>query len=480
MISIQSIQYLNLYGVNWKIVMVTITPDALKDRTGPRYLAIADLIEGEIESGVLAPGSRLPTQRALAYHLGVTVGTVSRAYRTLARRRLVGGEVGRGTYVREKRPATAPMRLSEGGNLLDLTKNAPAAGPQGAALSEALQTILESERQEILLDYAPASGRGSHRRAGADWMRRVGLDVTADEVIVTAGAQQALAAALATLAGGRPVLVEALTYPGLLDIGRAMDVALHPVPMDADGLVPDAFERAAEKTGARLAVLVPTLQNPTNTVLSEARRLEIVEISRRHDLTLVEDDVYGYVIEERPNPIAQLAPERTLYISSASKCMAPGLRLAWAVAPPASRDAFLDMLYATSVCRPPLIGEVGRHWIEDGQAARMVAWYRRETAARQALAAAHLDGYPLSAHPASFHVFLELPGAWSSEAYAAAARERGVAVVPATAFAVRPEDAPSAVRISLSYAPDRGSLEAALHSLADLARSPPSPSRGII
>lgn len=457
---------------------MTIDAAQLAANAAPRYLAIAEAIAADIAQGRLAPASRLPPQRELAYHLGVTVGTVTRAYRVLAGRGLVDGHVGRGTYVTD--PGTASGAEPGPEAFIDLTKNAPPVLPSAEAIRAGLGRIAEAERTTALLDYAPTAGAEPHRAALAAWMGRVGLAAAPERVIVFGGAQQALAAALTALSGGRPVLVERLTYPGLISISTALKVPLAGVALDREGLSAEALDRAAAETGARLAVVVPTLQNPMNTVMGLERRRAIAAVARARGLTLVEDDVYGYVPETRPPPIASLAPELTVYLASASKCFAPGLRLGWALAPEGSREPLLRALYAMSVCRPPLTAELGRRWIEDGTGARLARAQAAEAAARQALAAELLAGHRLHGHPASFHVFLELPAAWSAEAFAAAARARGVGVVPAEAFNAGPEPAPRAVRISLSQAPGRASLTRALAALAALAADAPRPPHGII
>src|SRR3546814_2600007 len=141
-------------------------------------------------------------------------------------------------------------------------------------------------------------------------------------------------ATLAVLAEpGEPVLAEALTYPGVLDAARLLRRPLKPVAMDEEGVIPGALDEAAAATGARTVVLVPTIQNPTATVMGAERRRAITEVARRRNLMIVEDDVYGFLLESRPPPIATFAPERTVYLTSASKCLAPGLRAGWIAAP---------------------------------------------------------------------------------------------------------------------------------------------------
>src|SRR3546814_18320928 len=104
--------------------------------------------------------------------------------------------------------------------------------------------------------------------------------------------------------------------------------------MDEEGVIPGGWDEAAAATGASTVVLVPTIQNPTATVMGAERRRAIAEVARRRNLMIVEDDVYGFLLESRPPPIATFAPERTVYLPIASTCLPPGLRAGWIVAPP--------------------------------------------------------------------------------------------------------------------------------------------------
>src|SRR5438067_3858682 len=154
--------------------MTIWTPD-LRRRSGPRYAAIAEALAEDAAGGRLRPGTRLPTHRELAEALGVTVGTVTRAYTEAARRGLVSGEVGRGTFVgASARPgldALAPA-ASSGRPLVALSANLPPAaadGGEAATLSRTLAALARGRDLERLLAYPPEGGAPSHRAAGAEW-----------------------------------------------------------------------------------------------------------------------------------------------------------------------------------------------------------------------------------------------------------------------------------------------------------------------
>ena len=139
------------------------------------------------------------------------------------------------------------------------------------------------------------------------------------------GSQHGLTVVLATLLEpGDLLLTESLTYAGVKSVAGLLHLRLKGLPIDAQGLRPEALEEACREGGAKALYLIPTHHNPTTAVMPEERRREIVAIARAHGLAIVEDDVHGLLPEERPRPIAALAPERSYYLTSTSKTLAPG------------------------------------------------------------------------------------------------------------------------------------------------------------
>lgn len=470
---------------------MTIWTPNLEQFPGPRYQALATAIETAVRSGELPPGSRLPPQRDLAWKLGVTVGTVSRGYMLAEQKGLLSGEVGRGTFVRtsnDDSPASevlgelAPVQSLRLPSLIELSHNEPMLPDYDAILRRSLRTLAARGGLEHLLGYSRSLGDPAHRAAAAQWIGRTGLKLSPEQVIATAGAQQAIAIVMIALVEpGETVLVESLTYGGIHENARLRSATLHAVAMDEHGMLPDALDEAVRETGARMVMLQPTIHNPTNATMPLERRQAIIDVARRHDLTIVEDDVYGFIISERPLPIAALAPERTIYITSASKCMAPGLRVGWLAAPLALIERFADAQHAIAVNNPRLNQEIVRQWIEDGTAATMLEQLRAETAARQQLAAEIFAGYRLKSHPASLHCFVELPEPWQSNDFTAQALMQGVRIAGCTSFVPDHRQNPAPwVRVSLAPSPSREELTEGLRRLRGLLDRRPEARRGVV
>ena len=449
---------------------MTIWSPRLESRKGPRYLAIVEALADDFAAGQLPHGTRLPTHRDLAESLGVTVGTVSRAYAEAARRGLVSGEVGRGTFVRGPVSETAG-----GGDVCDLSQNhppEPAARPQRAALVKALASLTASGDVGALLDYPAAGGGAADREAGAAWIARAGLRVSPDEVLVCTGSQHGLTIVLATLLEpGDVLLTESLTYAGLQPVAGLLRLRLRGLPIDAFGLRPDGLAKACREGGMKAVYLIPTLHNPTTAVMPEGRRREIADVARAHGLRIVEDDVHGLLATARPAPLATLAPELTYYLTSTSKTLAPGLRIAYVAALPVDVPRLTASLRATTWAVAPLTAAVASQWIRNGTADAIVDARRQEARARQALARERLAGFDYDAQPEAYYLWLRLPEPWRSDTFAAEARARNVLVTPAEAFSIGREQPPHAVRICMGAARSRETLARGLGTVAELLRS---------
>ncbi|MCP5368040.1 MAG: PLP-dependent aminotransferase family protein [Hyphomicrobiales bacterium] len=457
---------------------MTIWVPHLAGRSGPKYLAIADAIAESISDGSLAAGCKLPPQRNLAYDLGVTLGTVTRAYKEAEQRGLVGGEVGRGTYVlgpasdAVARFASSPRR---GDNFLDLTHATPVAGIGGDALARTLREISSESGLEALIAYQGNTGLDRHLRTGAQWL--AGMDLpnpVPERVAITCGAQQGILTALMTLTRpGDVLLAEAFSYPGFIYLAGQLGLKLEPVPMDADGIIPEALDEACRRLHPRAIYLTPTLQNPTTALLPEDRRRRVAEIARRHDLFIMEDDVWGSMFEGRPTPIAALAPERTFFITSLSKSMAGGLRVGFVYAPADYVERLRSSVRMSNWMAPPLMVEIAHRWITGDVAQEMTRRQRQETETRTALCARHLGPFHPRIRARAHFLWLDLPAPWRANDFQAEAEERGILLHTIEAFAVGRQPAPHAVRIGLGGAMNMDELERALVRLADQLRAPP-------
>jgi DNA-binding transcriptional MocR family regulator len=463
--------------------MTIWTPD-LSRHEGSRYTAIVEAIAEDIEHGRLKPGDRMPTHRDLATRLGVTTGTVTRAYAEAARRGLLVGETGRGTFVKGDLLGL-DLNAAEDEALIDLSSNnpPPSSGDLlGQALARTLSDFSARRGLAALLTYQPAAaGLGRHRVAGAEWIERSGLRTRPENLLVCNGALHAMTVVFATLCRpGDTVFTESLTYPGMKNLANLLNLRLQGLPMDGEGIIPEAFEEACRRGAARVLYTIPTVQNPLGAVMTEGRRREIAAVASAHEVAVVEDDVHSFMLPSPPPPLASFAPENSYYILSTSKSIAGGMRVGYLAAPERMVDPLATSLRATVWMAAPLMAEIVTEWIRDGTADRLVEQRRAEAAARQELAARALEGFQFDAHPLSFHLWLHLPEPWRSNEFAAQLKRRGVLVSPSEVFVPGREEAPHAVRVCLGTPRNRALLEGALAVVREVLQETPDPCLSVI
>lgn len=450
---------------------------------GPRYLALASAIAEAINSGELPAGTQLPPQRDLAKKLGVTVGTVGRAYTIIKRRELVCGEVGRGTFVRghddrTTTPSFIPERRTDTIDLIGVRI------PVDEVVESVSRAISEIAQHTVLLPlsgYPPVSGYITHRAAGATWIKRRGLDVPPERIVACNGAQQAILCTLATLANqGAPIISECLTYSGMKSIAGLRSLELEGIEVDQEGMIPEALKERVTKTGGRIVFLQPTVHNPLGTSMSAARRQAIASIARTYDLTIIEDDAAGAGLSDQPPPIAAYAPERTVYITSLSKSVSPALRVGFIAAPPSIVERLSNMIYLLSLGASPLTLEVASLMIMNGSCDRISALNNQELVRRHGIVQEELAGLDVCNNRDAFFAWLRLPDQWTSAAYVEAAQRSGVSVVGADNFYIGATEPPRAVRLSLNPAPNVNSLIEGLRTLRRLIDERPAPKFAVV
>lgn len=437
---------------------------------GPRFLQIADALQAAVADGSLQPGDRLPPQRRLAALLDVDLTTVTRAYDEARRRHLLEGRGARGTYVAAPKVELTPI--------LDLSMNTPPP-PDGVdfgdMLKQGLSQVLMRADAELLMTYHLGGGSEADRQAGAQWLAPMFGVPDAAQVLVCPGAQAAIAALILALTEpGDVILAEPTCYPGLRTAATQFGRRIVAVEADQHGMVPEMLEQACREHQPGLVYLNPTLQNPTAITMPERRRKEIASIAKRCNVRIVEDDPYWLLAEAPPLPIATWAPEQVSYISTLSKCLTPGLRVAFVLLrDPHERERFLAALRAFALMVAPLTAALATQWILDGSAGGLMEGVRKEARLRHRMARDILAGRYSGAGD-GLHVWLELPGYWNSSQFARAADSEGVAVTPAEVFGTgsRPVNA---IRISLGSIKDRGRLKAGLQRLSHLLARRPEP-----
>lgn len=433
----------------------------LADIQGSPAERLVHALAEDILSGQLTRGDRLPAHRDLAWSLDIGVGTVTKAYAILERRGLTRSEKGRGTFV-------GPCDVSKGPRV-DLAVNAPPAVLSRKLLARSLQAIGRRADADQFNLYAPPAGHLEHRALIARWLATLGLQAQPTQIVLTGGAQQALALAFDAVCGRDGVLLtERVTYPGAITLCRHTGTEMRGVAMDAEGMQADALAQAldAVPNARRKAVyLTPNLHNPTTATMGMARRQAIASICCTRGVPIIEDGVYTTGVDEPP-ALAMLAPQQTWHVGSLSKTVSPGLRLGFLVTPRNAEEALGLALPALALSPSPLAYQVVEDWLANGTMDSIRGEMMQEAARRVALANTLLKGRALVSHPQAFHIWLPMPAPVAKK-FADAAAGLGIAVTPPEAMLVNPSDADSGVRLCLGI-PSWDELTQALQLLADL------------
>ena len=391
-------------------------------------LWLAERIRALVRDEVLGYGAQLPASRALGAALGVSRGVVVSAYEQLLAEGFLAARQGSGTYVAvgggspEVRvpPSVPPPHARPG--LPDL-----GAFPRTRWLAAYRAALAGASTADI--GYGDPRG---HPRLRVELAAHLGRTraavVDPDNVLVVGGVALALAllADVLVAAGRRRVVVEDPASPGTCELLRRRGLRVVPVPVDGDGIRPDAL--AAEDCAA--VVLTAAHQYPTGVLLSAARRRALIALARERGFLLVEDDYDGAFHYGRGavGCMQGLAPDVTMLLGSVSKTLAPSLRIGWLVAPPGWVAPLMRRRSVTDLAGPTIDQLAFAHLMASGGYDRHVRRMRRLYLRRRQRLVRVLAEVPwltVRGAPSGLHVLAQVPGADAEAALCAALREAG-------------------------------------------------------
>ena len=455
--------------------MVEVPPLLLDRRAGtPLPVQLADGLRTAATRGVLRPGDRLPSTRALARALGVSRTVTAAAYDQLLAEGWAAGRHGVGTFVvgggtvasssAEVPPATRPV--TDGA--VDLRAGSPCLEVfDRAAWRRAWRAAADAppdERPE------PAADPGLQHAVTEHLLRHRGLPATPADVLATAGTTAAVGEVARLLPTGSRVGVEDPGYQRVVGTLRDAGCEVVPLAVDRDGLDVDALP-----AGLAAVYCTPAHQYPLGRRLAAARRVALVARARDEGFWVLEDDYDGELrYDVAPLPLlAALGPDVVVHLGTTSKILSPTLGVGWLVAPAQLRDALIGRRTATGT-RPARAGQrVFTALAASGDLARHLRRLRRELIDRRAaiVDAVAAGGAHVEGDPAGAHVLVRLPDRAAEEAVVAAAAARGVVLDGLTRhWAVRPGDEPAAGLVLGFAAPVRADLARALPVLGDVLR----------
>lgn len=476
--------------IDWK-------PDKASDV--PIYAQIVAYIREKIATGDWPVKSRLPTQRALAEAFGVNRSTVVTALDELKAEGLIEAVVGSGTVVSNNTwslLASAPppdwLSYVQAG---DHPPNQPTIqainrhehDPQiirlgtGELSPELLPSAGMAEimgrlgGQVAQLGYSEPKGLKSLRQAISAHLRTRGIDAPPASILVVSGALQALQLlSLGILRQGSAILQERPSYLYSLPVFQSSRMRLTGVPLDGEGIRPDALARLKQAHQAALLYTIPSFHNPTGILMSEKRRQQVMAVCERERLPILEDDVYGelWLDEPGPPPLKALDPNGlVLYVGSLSKSLSPGLRIGWIVGPEPVVERLADVKMQTDYGASALSQQVAAEWLSSGLYQRHLQAVREALRARRACACESLrrwfaDLAEWREPQGGFYIWLRLRRSVSMRTLFSRALAEGILLNPGYIY-----DGTDHCHLRLSYAyADEQQMERALHRLSRLIR----------
>jgi len=432
----------------------------------PVYRQIAAQIRAQVERGELAEGDRLPPIRTLAETLGVNRETVSSAYEELAAQGVVDAHVGRGTFVRGRRPrplaplAPMPAPLSvRAERLLEFERSRVSYGAGRGAIRlhslkpdarhypiDAFRRSLGRVMSELggqVLDYGDPQGYQGLRALIAERLRASGVVVGADSLVLCQGASQGIELVLRLFAdAGDAVAVEEPTYPNALAAMAALGLRAAPVPMRKTGCDLDALDRALGRPDVKALYTIPTFHNPMAISTTLAHRHELLAIAARHGKAVIED-AYEMDLRYAGKPVASLAgmddEGQVAQLLSFSKSLFPGVRIGAVVARGRHVDALLALRHAADLGGALPLQAALADFMSTGAYERHLASQRKRLRARRdaliaALRSEMPEGSTWTEPEGGLQLWLELPEPLDSRELYADAMRAGVLVSPGFQF----------------------------------------------
>jgi len=420
----------------------------------------------------------MPPVRDLAWSLGITPGTVARAYKMAAEEGLVDTVVGRGTFVSGglvTDPVPEPLISIVQPEYLDFRAvRVPELG-QGRLIRETLAG-LGPDKEAGYTDYPTDETDLAARQAVADWIGpdRAGR-IGAQDIVLGLGAQNSVIMALQTiLHGAHPViLTEALAYPGVRHAGRLLRAQLIGVEMDGQGIRPDRLEDALKRHGGQALLTASEVHSPTTQRTTMARRQEIAELARRYQLQIIEDDCHCVTRPDEP-AYRGICPERAWFISSLTKSVSPALRFGYAAAPRGQAEIARQVAQSSFYGLPQPILDICAELLNSGAAEEIRAGVEQSYVERVRIAVNILGQWDITWRPEAPFLWLKLPQGWRGSTFARACESERIRIKPADEFALPDGHAPNAVRLALTAAVPRSDFETALEKMSTMLARPPA------
>lgn len=437
----------------------------------PKYKSLAQRLAKAIDCGELKPGDQLPTHRALADHLGVTVGTVTRAYAEAEKQLLIESKVGSGTYVRDENKKDFQIRPSDqqAQQLIDLSYSFALDMGQEQELAEILASLSQSpSRLKSLLDYQSPQGLEFHRQAGEKWLEITGINSqTPDNLLITNGGQHGFSCVTNALCrAGDTVLSAGITYPGFSQLAQQMGLRHLGLESDSQGILPDALKLACQRYQPKLLYVNSRINNPSCEQMGSQRIDALAEIARQFNVHVIDDDIQGCLLEPSTPTFINQHPDITSLVTGTSKAICGGLRVGYLLPAKSIARATASAIQTSCWMPAPLMVDITSQWIVNGTAQQFMRKQKIELEQRIRMILGKLKPYTTCQVKHGLNIWLELPEHRRAEEFCQSIERQNVLAKPSSAFAVGHFSTPQAIRFCVGGKNNRARLFQAVSIIA--------------
>lgn len=452
------------YPMSWK-------PVRNMDSEEPLYIALAKMLEKDIVSGVLLPGTKLPPQRELADYLDMNISTVSRAFKLCEQKGLICGAVGKGTFVSSDAVSDSMLfGAPSTPSLIEMGAILP-ENEQNRILADYLKTMIQEPEFYKLFQYGNPDNSQVHLLAAVKWLGLSGMQSSPERILFSAGGQNGIFGILnALFSNGDKIATTPTTYPGVKLAAKAMGIQLVPLSMKEGRITKEAMEFAVRNENIKGFYLIPDFNNPTAETMTLTDRMEIAQFLEIKQIPLIEDSINTLLM---PDPLAPISSftRHGIYLSSMSKSLAPGLRLAVIHASVQYHSRISQSLYAMNIAVPSMMVSLAARLILSGKAEEIRTLRQKGILERNHLLNRILKDYDVKGELYSPIRWLMLSDDFTPDGFESLALAHGVQIYSASRFCVGATKVPNAVRIAVTATPDNRDFERGVEILRTLLQS---------
>lgn len=448
------------YPMSWK--------PKLLDRTPPIYTKLAQKLEEDIRGGFLKPGDRLPPQRELADYLDLHLSTITRTYKLCEKRGLLCAKVGQGTFVASDVHTSDILLYSqEYTDLIELGTVHPPYHENEDIIKFMRRVFLQPDIKNFL-EYKSPAGTEMQRKTISQWLKKIDVNVSSENVLLASGSQNAICAILLGLFhAGEKIGTNSHSFSGLKSVAKMVGVQLIPLPERDGVLVCEELERFCKAENLKGLYFVPEYHNPTTHSLTDNERTCIGTIAKQLDLIIIEDGINRMLRDTAQLPLFAYAPEQTIHIFSVSKFLCPGLRMAYISSPSRFKSALDTALYNMNLMVSPLNAEIVNRIFNSPMLDTIVKEKRCELRRRNNMVNELLEKYEVYGEDTCSFRWLMLPPQWKNGMeFQQFAKKMGIQVFCAEKFSVGNVISPKAIRICISAPSTNEILETGIEKLA--------------